>query len=166
MQGDSNFFYYIKDWLLDEPSIATLLGYDPNDATALRPVFPSQQFPESEFPYIRYTTMNHIAHNAPWMYTGEAFLFLWFNQIDDAQRCANIITEMCSYGDESAGELERWLAINDIQPPYFYHSIIVPGGGEIEPTSERGGAHSYALSLTVEYSPKQQRDRYAYVRNA
>lgn len=162
--ADDNFFYYIRDWLLDEPAFVQLLGYSPGDTYV--PFFPAQQFPESQLPYVMYTTTSSMDPNTPWMYTGEAYMSIWFASIDDAQSAANVIVEMCGGSDASAGELERWLSLNGIRPPYKYHWITVPIIGEVETTSERGGGHAYAVHIRAGYSPKVQRDRYAYAIDA
>lgn len=157
MPGD-NFFYYIRDWLLAEPGLVDLFQTEGREYV---PFFPAQQFPESEVPYVRYTTTQSVSSDTPWWHTGEAFMSVWFTEIDDAQEAINIIVDMCSYADESAGELERWLSANNIDAPYHYHSIEVPNVGEVDTTEERGGAHAMALMIRVQFSPKSVRDRYS-----
>lgn len=155
---DANYIYYIRDWLFAEPRIAELFNLP---RAGFVPFFPAQQFPESEFPYIRYSTTQSISGETPWMHTGEAFMFLWFDNIDEAQEAVNIIVDMCGYADESAGELERWIRANEPDCPFVYHSIETPTVGEVDTTDERGGAHAYAVMLRVQFSPKSVRNRYS-----
>ena len=130
------------------------------------PFFPAQEFPESEIPYIRYGLNNNIMPNTPWMNDAEVFMFVWFDSLDKTQAFANIVYEMCAFGHESAGELMRWIKINNIDCPYIYHSITMPMSGEVQPTTERGGASQFAITLRCVYSPRYYRDRYDYARNS
>lgn len=146
-------FYDVKEWWLSDTRIAELLRID----RGISPFFPAADQPESSLPYVRYDVDRRISTNQWWMYNEGVMLDIFTESIEDSNEIMNRILDYSVQGDESARELERWMAQTGKEREFEFHSIEYLEGGNINPPDEQGGSIYRSFLILIQYSPLQGR---------
>jgi hypothetical protein len=147
-------FYDLRDWWASDPRVRDILEIDEK---GILPFFPAANQPESVPPYIRYDVDRRISVNKWWQHTEAVILDIFTEDIEDANELENIFIDYSSQGDESARDLEIWIAGQNRARSFEFHSIEYFGGGELNPPKEQGGVNYKTLAFLIHYSPMSGR---------
>jgi hypothetical protein len=148
----------VLGYLLSLDNVRAVLGLkgEPDD-DVFDPIFPIQQDPDGGFPYIRYNVSSYIDVNEYWRRYEQLNAAIYDRNMAVAGVVQNEIQRHLADGGEAADRLNHWLAWNDNpitqgKPPYLFYDVTWLAGGEMEPTSEVGGAHSRLITLSYSYT--------------
>lgn len=142
---------YVLDFLLDDPVFADIVNWD---GTGYKPVFPVQSQPESDAPYVVWTSRDRGIGTDWWMEETDVVMAFYDHDLENSLAATNRIKYLFRRKDDSARDLRVWAAANGLEA-YDIHSVSYLGGGNAEETDQEGGTHMRMASISVSYSTRE-----------
>jgi hypothetical protein len=129
----------------------------PTEEEVYDPIYPIQQDPDGGFPYIRYNVSSYTVPNEYWRRFEQLSGAIYDRNMAVAGVVQNEIQRHLSDGGDAATRLNSWLSwdenpITQGKPPYLFYDVTWLAGGDMEPTSEVGGAHARLITLAYSYT--------------
>lgn len=151
MVMNSELVWKLNRWILADDDIRDLMEYD---GTGPRPIFPAQEEPEAEVPYIRYTHRMSPDNTMWWMHNEEIVYVIYDLDMDRSAKIKNVLVDLFQREDESAADFRDWLRATNQTAEHELHSLEVVTTMSPTPVEQEGGKHARFVTVRARYSPK------------